>query len=51
MVSFPAVPPSDLNVLVHSVLFKLHTLIVPSELALDNKNLQNIYKFNCIFML
>ena len=34
------VPPSDLNVAVHSVDFKLHNLIVPSEEPLEKERLR-----------
>lgn len=35
VMSMPLVPPSDLNVLTHSVLLIFHNLTVPSELALS----------------
>ena len=37
VMSLPALPPRDLNVCWHSVLFTFHTLIVPSELALKQQ--------------
>ena len=35
VISMPTVPPNDLKVLMHSAVFTDHTLIVPSELALN----------------
>ena len=37
VMSAPVVPPRDLNVFWHSVVFMLQTFTVPSELALKHK--------------